>query len=232
MKTVNITFCILIMLTFLGLNVAKGQWGTSGANIYNTNAGNVGIGNSAPVTLLHVGKNMTEPTITVQNLGGSGGATYTMTDNASGANWKFKATGTGGFKIRDHANAMDVITIEPNSNANSIYINSLGYVGLGKTSPVRKLDVAGKVNISPVDDYPFMYFDIDAAYQDGNCGAIYKSAGTYKAWIYWKNTENLLSLNTSTSGSRYDLTISGDGSVGIHTPTPAAARAANQPISG
>jgi hypothetical protein len=74
------------MIIFCGLNETNAQWNASGNNIYNTNTGNVGIGNSSPTTLLHVQKNMTEPTITVQNLGGSGGATYTMIDNASGAN--------------------------------------------------------------------------------------------------------------------------------------------------
>lgn len=61
--------------------------------------------------MLQVQKNMTEPMITVQNLGGTGGATFTIIDNASGANWKFKATLNGGFNIRDHANLLDVITL-------------------------------------------------------------------------------------------------------------------------
>ncbi len=127
----------IVMLAFIFVNEASGQWNTSGNNIYNTNTGNVGIGNSAPTTLLHVAKNMTEPTITVQNLGGSGGATYTMIDNASGANWKFKATLSGGFKIRDHANLLDVFVIEPNSAANAIYINSAGSVGIGTAAPAN-----------------------------------------------------------------------------------------------
>ena len=84
---------------------------------------------------------MTEPTITVQNLGGSGGATYTMIDNASGANWKFKATLNGGFKIRDHANLLDVFVIEPNSFANALYISSSNSIGIGTSTPTAKLDV-------------------------------------------------------------------------------------------
>lgn len=78
---------------------------------------------------------MTEPTITVQNLGGSGGETYEMLDNASGANWKFKATLSGGFKIRDHAHSIDVIVIEQNSFANAIYINSDNNIGIGTALP-------------------------------------------------------------------------------------------------
>jgi hypothetical protein len=135
MNSVKIIMTITVLLTFSGLSETMGQWNTNGSNINNTNTGNVGIGNSAPSTLLHVAKNMTEPTITVQNLGSNGGATYTMIDNASGANWKFKATLSGGFKIRDHANSLDVFVIEPNSAANALYINSAGTIGIGTATP-------------------------------------------------------------------------------------------------
>jgi len=125
-----------LFFAFLGIgNIAFAQWNTNINHIYNTNTGNVGIGNNSPSTLLHVQKNMTEPMITVQNLGGFGGATYTMIDNASGANWKFKATLTGGFKIRDHAHSMDVMVFEPNSAANSIYIKAGGSIGIHNTNP-------------------------------------------------------------------------------------------------
>ena len=125
---------IIIAIIALG-HMAHAQWNTSGNNIYNTNTGFVGIGNSSPTTLLHVQKNMTEPTITIQNLGGFGGATYSMIDDASGAIWKFKATLTGGFKIRDHAHSMDVMVFEPNSAANAIYVKSGGNIGIHNTNP-------------------------------------------------------------------------------------------------
>ena len=128
-------FFFIVMIAFYGMNEAICQWNTIDNNIYNTNSGNVGIGNSLPSTLLYVGKSMTEPTITVRNLGGTGGATYTMIDDASGANWKFKATLNGGFKIRDHASLMDVITIEPNSFANAIYIKTTDNMGIGTATP-------------------------------------------------------------------------------------------------
>ncbi len=107
--------------------------------------GNVGIGNNAPGSLLYVAKNTGEPTITIRNLGGQGGATYSMVDDLSGANWKFKATMYGGFKIRDQANALDVLTMEPNSAANTLYIKTGGNVGIGKNTPAEKLDVIGRV---------------------------------------------------------------------------------------
>jgi hypothetical protein len=136
----------IVLTVFIGQNDAISQWAVNGSNLSNTNSGNVGIGNNSPTTLLYVGKNMTEPSITVRNLGGSGGATYTMIDDVSGANWKFKATNTGGFKIRDNANALDVVTIEPNSFANAIYIKGTDNIGIGTANP----DPSAAVDVTSV----------------------------------------------------------------------------------
>ncbi|HNS18803.1 MAG TPA: tail fiber domain-containing protein [Bacteroidales bacterium] len=112
--------------------------------------GNVGIGNNAPGTLLYVAKNMGEPTITIRNLGSGGGATYAMVDDLSGADWKFKATTYGGFKIRDHHSSLDVIVIEPGSAANAIYIKGGGNVGIGTGTPQFKLDVIADAQVNGV----------------------------------------------------------------------------------
>jgi hypothetical protein len=136
-KIIILSFSLLLLA-----GISEAQWNFSGSNIYNTNTGNVGIGNNIPGTLLYVGKIMTEPTITVRNFGGIGGATYSMVDDASGADWKFKATNIGGFKIRDHAAGLDVFTIAPNSAANVLNINAAGNVGIRTTSPNAPLSVA------------------------------------------------------------------------------------------
>lgn len=143
MKKIAITLIMFISAAIFYSSPSLAQWATNGNHIYNTNTGNVAIGLNSPGYLLHVGKSMTEPAITVQNTGGTGGATYNMIDDASGANWKFKATLSGGFKIRDHANGLDVVVIEPNSEANSIYINSSGNVGIGTPTPSSKLHILG-----------------------------------------------------------------------------------------
>ena len=128
-------FLFFVLVSSIFLNDVTAQWSANGNHIYNFNTGFVGISTDSPVTLLHAAKNMTEPAITVQNLGGTGGATFRMWDNASGADWKFKATLYGGFKIRDNANGLDVIVIEPNGFANALYIKANGSIGIGTSSP-------------------------------------------------------------------------------------------------
>jgi len=130
----KLSFLIVVIACF-GLNEAMGQWGTNGTHIYNTNSGNVGIGTNSPGYLLHVSKNMVAPSIRIQNAGGTGGAAFEMRDNFSGADWKFKATNAGGFKIRDHANGLDVFFIEQNSAANLLYLKSGGNIGIGTSTP-------------------------------------------------------------------------------------------------
>ena len=143
------------------------QWATSGSNIYNTNSGYVGVGFDSPTNLLHAAKNMTGVQIIVENLGGIGGAGFTMIDAASTANWKFKATNTGGFKIRDHTIGLDVFTIEQNSGANAIYIKAGGNIGIGTTNPGSKLAVNGKIDCKEVEIYldGWSDFVFDEAYQ-------------------------------------------------------------------
>lgn len=146
---------LIVLLAFVLFSaMSYAQWATSGTNIYNTNTGNVGVGTSTPATLFDVSKSMTEPTIQVKNLGGGGGATYRMTSVASAADWKFKATSAGGFKIRDEASLTDVLTIEKavsGGTLNAFYIKSNGNIGIGVTNPTVKLAVNGKVNCKEVE---------------------------------------------------------------------------------
>lgn len=210
MKTVNILFGLTIILSFSMTKETKGQWAYNGTHIFNTNAGNVGIGNNAPAKLFYVGKNMTEPTAVVRNFGGSGGATFEMIDDASGADWKFKATTVGGFKIRDNANAVDAMTFEPGT----------GYVGLGVADPYQRLHVNGYAYMHNTSNYTFMIMDLDPAYSSGNTGLWFKSDGVDKGWFYWDNDENLLRISTQPDGYRSDLVVNSNGYVGIGTGTP------------
>lgn len=216
MKTARLLMGIFVMLAFVSLNEAVGQWTTSGTNIYNSNTGFVGIGNNAPAKLLYVGKNMAEPTITIRNFGGTGGATFQMIDDASGADWKFKATSTGGYKIRDNGFGLDVLTIEANSMANAIYVDANGRVHLGTTTG------AGTGRLHIVGDgsyYPFIALNSNAG---ENSGLSFEVAGAYRAWLYFNDAGSQLTINADAGGGyRSDLVIKSDGRVCIGTSTAA-----------
>ncbi len=135
MKTFKIAMCTMLFCAFFSLNDALAQWAPNGTHIYNTNPDYVGIGNMAPTTLLHVGKFMGEPTIKIHNQGAGGGATFQMVDDLSAADWKFKSTTTGAFKIRDQASSLDVIYIEKNSLANVMYVDAFGQIAMRHNFP-------------------------------------------------------------------------------------------------
>lgn len=221
----------LLVLSFISVLLvfqAAGQWQYNGTHIYNTNSGYVGIGTSNPSTLLYVAKNMTEPNITVRNLGGTGGATYTMTDDASGANWKFKATLSGGFKIRDHANGKDVIQIEPNSTANAIYIKSGGNVGIRTPSPAANLHVAENAPSytaafgTPVS--PWQLGTNVAIGNDNEDAVLYvgQSAGREGFLIWQYNADPALGyFSIGTYNGSNNMTLQEySGKVGVHTTNP------------
>ncbi len=143
MKKSRIVLAAVIALIFtVQINA---QWATSGNNIYNTNSGNVGIGLSNPSYLLDVAKNMTAPTIAIRNLGGIGGAGFRIYDQISNSDWRLKSTSIGSFKLRDQLNSLDVIVVENNSAANSIFIKQGGFIGMGTTTPTNLLEVAKNI---------------------------------------------------------------------------------------
>lgn len=100
-----------------------------------------------PVTgIFRLDQNITEPQIQIKNDGGTGGATFRMTDGTT-ADWKFK-TGSSGFKIRDQKNSLDVLVIENDAAANTVYIDADGEVGIGTATPGYNLDVTGTLRVT------------------------------------------------------------------------------------
>ena len=214
---------LLVLASFLMLALsAEAQWGSNPPHIYNTNSGNVGIGITTPSTLLHVAKNMTEPTITVHNLGGSGGATYSMIDNASGANWKFKAVMDGGFKIRDHASGYNVFTIAPQSMHDAIFIGSNGVIGFGTNTPYikygNKIDVKGDVSLEDAN----AWVEVNNSLANSNAGINFSEEGVYKGWLFYYGSGDYLRFSCDAGGWANHLVIHPTGELGIGTATTKA----------
>ena len=221
MKTLRNLLLAVFMLSAFSIST-QAQWATSGTNIYNTNSGFVGVGTStAPASLFHVSRNMFEPMMIIQNRGQSGGATYQMIDDLSGANWTFKATQFGGFKIRDHAAGLNVFTIEQYSAANVIYIGSNGVVGFGTDAPDlhygNKLDVKGDITLEDAN----AWLEIKNTTVGSNAGINFREDGVYTAWMWYDGLNDLLRFNADIGGNRNDLIIKSSGQVCIGTTTAA-----------
>jgi hypothetical protein len=138
-----------------------------------------------------------------------------MVDLNTGADWKFKVTNSGGFKIRDNVNGLDVMTFEYGADNNCIYVNAAGNVGLGTNNPTHKFFLEGGDHYHR-DYYPFIYLDNTSA--NGNAGITFRQNGSFRAWLFFDDGESLLRLNAEAGGGgRNDLVILSNGNVCLGT---------------
>jgi hypothetical protein len=176
-------------------------WAVSGANIYNTNTGNVGIGTTTPTAKLDVRGGML-----VDSSSGSLRIGYPSSANQ----WLFNTIG-GGANLQLWENA---------ANAVRMFFAAGGNIGIGTTAPAARLDILGGNwdTASTEGD-----LRIGNATYRLKIGVATGGGGAGHATIAAQGGVNLLSLGAGTTlATQRTLTITGAGDVGIGTTAPAA----------
>jgi hypothetical protein len=162
MKKNKIQF-ILPLLLFPVFSFAQ-QWITSGANIYSNNAGNVGIGSTAPPTKLYVNGGSPSGNISFYVNGGArigGGATIGRSGNQYDEfayNLNFTSTPNSYTYLQTDAAAsirlgwlgdIEFRTAPNGTQGNPVTLTTRmqlkenGNLGIGTLAPTAKLDIAG-----------------------------------------------------------------------------------------
>jgi hypothetical protein len=176
-------------------------WAVSGANIYNTNTGNVGIGTTTPTAKLDVRGGML-----VDSSSGSLRIGYPSSANQ----WHFNTIG-GGANLQLWENAAGAIRM---------YFAAGGNIGIGTTAPAARLDILGGNwdTASTEGD-----LRIGNATYRLKIGVATGGAGAGHTTIAAQGGVNALSLGAGTTlDTQRTLTILGTGNVGIGTTAPAA----------
>jgi len=151
---------------FSGMDVITISQNPMPNSIFIAEGGNTGIGTVLPGGALEIARNDVVPAIILRNLGGtSQGGEIKFIHDGILSEWSLKSTSTGGFKIRDQANSLNVINIEANSAESAIYVAAGGNIGIGTTSPQTKLAVNGEIKCKLIevtlDNWSDFVFDDD-----------------------------------------------------------------------
>ena len=111
-------------------------WSPNGADIYNSNIGNVGIGTNTPLSKLHIFNTSNPLEVILENGGGAFKTGYSIKTGA-GQKWFMGKEVTPDFVIKDETFGLVRLDISPNGN-----------VGIGTTSANSKLNVNGDLGLN------------------------------------------------------------------------------------
>lgn len=202
----------LTMLLSLPAEVsAQSEWTTSGTDINSTNAGNVGIGTTTPLSKLDV---ITTDTIYVRDdtamaTGVGGGITFWGKKTAAGAYKNFGAI-RGLKENATENNDSGYLSFQTIVNTGTLIermrVSSFGHLGIGTTNPSYRLHVAGDNTAS--GGYPI--FKLQNTQTNGHSWWLYAGA---------QNVAGALGIYDETAGL-YRMFFDGSGYIGINTTTP------------
>lgn len=146
---------------------AFGQWTQSGAVIYNTNTGNVGIGTASPQGMLHVSSSGNPPRVIFENLANASAQRYVTLDfnHSNGTGARIRAVRESG-----NTDGMSLLFYTQRLNGSldeKMRINGNGNVSIGTTDPEGYLFavagdmVAEEVVVKLEANWPDYVFDDD-----------------------------------------------------------------------
>ena len=184
----------------LGSAGADADWTIAGNNIHNANSGNVGIGTTSPVNLLHIQNNVSGLNFPLFlrnasiNLGDGAGIGFLSEPNGDWTKAGVYYERTAGFGVGklhflvdDGADNQSVTLAEARMT-----ITPQGNVGIGGTSPDATLDVVGTVQLNigtPVDGQVLT--------TDANGNAVWTDPATIPAAAPFTVTSNVVHSNPS-----------------------------------
>ncbi|WP_298509037.1 tail fiber domain-containing protein [uncultured Kordia sp.] len=172
--------------------------------MYVDTGGNIGVGTDAPSANLHVVS--TSENATIKLTPPSGYNPRILFDKDDGTNtvsWNLGTNSTNdSFNFYDSLNDNSPVTIETGARANSLYIDTNGYVGIGEAVPQTSLDV---VDTAVIGNISIGTESTDQA-ASGNSGLGF----TTTPWIY---TNAIEAQSERGTGSTL-ITIGNDGTYG------------------
>ena len=206
--------------------------GSMAGNIYNSNAGNVGIGTINPSALFTVAASNT-PQIRILDEDASGSAGVDSTIAFGRRSSSPVLYGTIGFQANNlnisHQTSVGGIKFQTNSS-DRMFIDNSGNVGIGTTNPSTKLDINYQGVFNPVTPGLSSYYGLHFSGQTtsdyatgitwngGSSGAqagLYvQGSGAYGTKMYFATT------NAYVTGAQTRMMIDHSGNVGIGTTTP------------
>jgi len=205
------------------------EWATNGTHIYNNNAGNVGIGTTAPDDSLSISSSLANTAdwynsgnqqLHITNTNGAG-YTAIRTDGNPVTTWVYGVNG-----------ASDGLRINPRNNtsgAASFYMDQNGHVGIGTTAPLFNLDISGTTSNRGLNMFPTLGTGANSinmnssgagtylGHESSAGGTITGGVGANESFVGSSGAKSFHLLTNAASR----MTIDSSGNVGVGTTAPA-----------